>query len=321
MKRFIYIFLFIGFIFLFITGCSDYNEINNVMIVDSIGIDKNNNTYLVSFNTYIGNNKYETYDVEVSDLDTSFNQIYLLVNKKIYLSHLNILYLSSNLNNADILDIINTFNNRDDLRGSFLVAMINNYDKDIFKSRNISTLLNNNYNESGYVYPVTFNEIISDYLDLSISYIPVIDNRDLSIKGSFSIFLEERFYNIEESSYLNILFNKSNTLSFDIDNSLVKLINIDTCYLVNRNNITINIKSLFVSNLDSKTIKSYLERNIYSFIKSNINTNYFISLIKKYDYLYYKDHDIKNINFDINIMLEKEEFNNTKGDDLIEKDS
>ena len=33
MKRFIYIFLFVGFIFLFITGCSDYNEINNVMIV------------------------------------------------------------------------------------------------------------------------------------------------------------------------------------------------------------------------------------------------------------------------------------------------
>ena len=67
MKRFIYIFLFVGFIFLFITGCSDYNEINNVMIVDSIGIDKNNNTYLVSFNTYIGNNKYETYDVEAAD--------------------------------------------------------------------------------------------------------------------------------------------------------------------------------------------------------------------------------------------------------------
>ena len=27
---------------------------------------------------------------------------------------------------------------------------------------------------------------------------------------------------------------------------------------------------------------------------------------------YYKDNDIKNINFDINIMLEKEEFNNTR---------
>lgn len=321
MKRFIYIFSFLGFIFLFITGCSNYNEINNVMIVDSIGIDKNNNHYIVSFNTYIGNDKYETYDVRVKDLDTSFNEIYLLVNKKIYLSHLNILYLSSTLTNSDIFNIVNTFNNRDDLRGSFLVTMVNNYDKDIFKTRNISALLNNNYKESGYIYPVTFNEIISDYLDLSISYIPVIDNRDSSIKGSFSIFLEERFYNKDESSYLNILFNKTNTLSFDIKNSLVKLINIDTCYLVNDNNISINIKSLYISNLDSKTITAYLERNLYSFIKSNINNNYFKSLIKKYDYLYYKDHDIKDINYNINIYLEKEDFSNTKGDDLIEKDS
>ena len=152
MKRFIYIFSFLGFIFLFITGCSNYNEINNVMIVDSIGIDKNNNHYIVSFNTYIGNDKYETYDVRVKDLDTSFNEIYLLVNKKIYLSHLNILYLSSTLTNSDIFNIVNTFNNRDDLRGSFLVTMVNNYDKDIFKTRNISALLNNNYKESGYIF-------------------------------------------------------------------------------------------------------------------------------------------------------------------------
>jgi spore germination protein KC len=134
---------------LLITGCSNYSEINNVMIVDGIGINKINDEYLVSFNTYVGNDKYETYDVLVKDLDTSFNEIYLLVNKKIYLSHLNILLISSSLDNNDNLKIMNTFNNRDDLRGSFLVSIVDNYDDKIFSDKNIVTLLNNNYKESG----------------------------------------------------------------------------------------------------------------------------------------------------------------------------
>ena len=321
MKKFVFIVLLFLFVLLFINGCGHYNEINNVMIVDSIGIDKKDNKYLVSFNTYIGKNKYETYEVLVDDLETSFNEIYLLVNKKIYLSHLNILYLSNSLTNSDISLIIDVFNNRDDLRGSFLVTFIKDYDKDIFKNRNITNIINNNFKESGYIYPVTFNDIITEYLDLSISYIPVIDNNDFSIIGSLSIFDEYRFYNLDESSYLNILFNQTDTLSFDINNSLVKLININTLYLVHDNNITFNIHSLYISNLNDKDIKYYLEKSLYDFLNSNINSNYFVNLIKKYDYSYYLDHDIKDINYSINITLEKEEFSNVKEDDLIEKDS
>lgn len=319
-KRFIFIFLFFCFILLFITGCSNYSEINNVMIVDGIGIDKVNDKYLVSFNTYVGEDKYKVYDVLVEDLDTSFNDIYLLVNKKIYLSHLNILLISDNLSNLDILDIINTFNNRDDLRGSFLVSMVNNYNSNIFSNKNIPSLLKNNYKESGIISPTTFNEIISNYLDLNISYIPVINNNDLSISGMHSIIDEYRFYDRNESSYLNLLFNKLNTYSFDINNSLVKLNNIKICYIVNDNNISINVNSIYLSNLDEKEIKAYLVNNINAFLDKDINNNYFINLIKKYDYSYYKDNDSFDIDLDININLNKEELNNTKEDDLFEKD-
>lgn len=318
-KKTFLLFLFLGFILL-LTGCSNYSEINNVMIVDSIGIDKINNKYLVSFNAYVGKDKYKVYDVIVDDLDTSFNDIYLLVNKQIYLSHLNILFLSSSLDNNDILNIINTFNNRDDIRGSFLISMVNNYNSNIFSNKNIPFLLKNNYQELGNIYPTTFNDIISNYLDLSISYIPVINNKDLSILGMHSIFDEYRFYNIEESSYLNLLLNKINNYNFDINNSLVKLNNIDICYKVDENNIVINIKSIYISNLDKNNIIDYLNSKINTFLDSDINYNYFISLIKKYDYSYYKNNKNFTINYDVNIVLKKDEFSNIKGDDLVEKD-
>jgi len=314
-------FLFGILILLRLTGCSNYTEINNVMIVDGIGIDKINDKYLVSFNTYKGDNKYEIYNVLVDDLDTSFNEIYLLVNKKIYLSHLNILLINSSLSNDDMLEIFNTFNNRGDLRGSFLVAMVNNYNTDIFTNENIPELLENNYKEAGNIYPTTFNEIISNYLDYEISYIPVINNNDLSIAGTHSIFDEYHFYNQEESSYLNLVFDKLNTYSFDINNSPVQLINIDTYYLVNDNNISINIDSIYISDLRENEIKSYLVNKINYFLEKDISTNYFINIIKKYNYDYYSKNNNFEIDFDINISLNKEEFNNTREDDLFEKNS
>ena len=42
--------LFFCLIILVITGCSSYHEINDVMIIDGIGIDKVDNEYLVSLN-------------------------------------------------------------------------------------------------------------------------------------------------------------------------------------------------------------------------------------------------------------------------------
>lgn len=312
--------LFICLICLFVSGCSNYNEINNVMVVDGIGIDKIDGKYIVSFNTYVGNDKYEVYDVSVDALDNSFNDIYLLVNKKIFLSHLNILYLSSNLDNSDILDIVNTFNNREDLRGSFLVSMVNGYSNKVFSNTSIYTLIENNHKESGVVYPTTFNDIISDYLEMDISYIPVINN-DLSIIGMHSLFSEHRFYNNDEASYLNLVTNKLDSYVFDIDNEEVRLNDIDVCFSIDSNNVSINVKAMYISNLNEKEISSFLLDNINSLLELDINYNYFINLIKKKDYSYFNNHKDISISFDINIYLNKDELNNIKDGDLIEKSS
>ena len=310
--------LFIGLILIVITGCSN-NEINNIMIIDSIGIDKDNDKYLMSFNTYIGNDKYKVITIKVDSLDKSFEDIYLQANKKIYLSHLNLLFLSSNLDNLDITNIINTFNNKSDLRGSFQVIMVDDYNKDILKenSLDIINLIKNNHHEIGSISPTSFNNIVSNYLDMGISYIPVI-NHNLNIIGTHSLFDEYSFYNIDESKYLNLVLDKSNDLILNIDNEEVKVRDIDIFYQINNSNIKIKIYMKYISNLEEITIKNYILDNINKFLNSEINLNYFKSLIKKYDYSNYSDN--LNVNFELELFLNKDNINNIKEDNIIEKD-
>lgn len=315
----IFFILFISLILLLITGCSN-NEINNMMIVDSIGITKENDTYNISFNTYIGNDKYKVINTKVNNLDLAFEDIYLKVNKKIYLSHLNILYLSSSLDNLDVSEVINTLNNRNDLRGSFLVIMVKDYDEKILDndSLEIVNLIKNNHNEIGSVYPTSFNDIISNYLDLNISYIPVVDKR-LNLIGTHSIFDEYHFYDIDSSKYLNLLHNNLKSMTFNIDNEEIKVSDIKTIYKVNKDNIKIKIFLKYKSNLDKSIIKKDLDNKINSFLELDISSNFFINLIKKYDYDFYKNDNL-DIKYEINLFIDKDKVNNIKEDNLIEKD-
>lgn len=319
--RIIFYVLFISLIILVISGCSNnYHEINKVIIVDGIGIDKVNDKYIVSFNTYVENDKYEVINITVDNLEEAFEDIYLSANKKIYLSHLNILLLSSNLENSDIILILNTFNNRYDLRGSFLVSLVNNYNKDVLASSSLEivNLINNNYLISGDVYPSTFNEIIDDYLSLGISYIPVLDN-DLSIIGMHSILAEYRFYNLNEAKYLNLIHNKLNSFNFNIDNDEIKIDSAYLCYEVNNGNINIKLYLSYMSNVSEKNIKKYLEDNIYSLLDLDINNYYFIDLVKRKDYSYYLENEDFDISISLDISLNKDGTNNIKEDDIIEK--
>lgn len=316
--KFVIIILFSCLILVLVTGCSN-NEINNMMVIDSIGISKENNSYDISFNTYIGNDKYESISTNVKTLDFLFENIYMKVNKKIYLSHLNILYLSSNLSNDEIKNIINNLNNRNDLRGSFSVIMVSDYDKNILNKNSLDVLelINNNHNEIGNTSPTSFNEIISSYLDFNLAYIPVIDKKH-NLIGIHSLFDEYRFYNIQESKYLNLLHDNINNMNINIDNQEIKLKDINVIYKVNDNKIRIKIYFKYISNLEEKIIEKYLYDDINMFVKLDVSDNFYRDLIKKYDYDFYINNKFKVL-FDVELILEKDNISNSKEDNLIEK--
>ena len=95
--------LFIIICLLFITGCQKYNELNDLAIIKSIGIKKEEN--------------YIIYAEIIDEIDK------ILLKKKKYLSHINLIILDKNLKDYNYKSIINYFIQHKEFRNDFLVVL------------------------------------------------------------------------------------------------------------------------------------------------------------------------------------------------------
>ena len=83
-------------IIFFLTGCSSYIELNDLAIIDTISIQKEDNNYklTISYIEEIEENNLNPQTKIIETKDTNINQLFndlsLKINKKIYLSHLNL---------------------------------------------------------------------------------------------------------------------------------------------------------------------------------------------------------------------------------------
>lgn len=310
MKKIKYIIIVILFT---LTGCLNYVELNDIGIINVIGIDKENDGYIININmiTPTGDDleKSTTYEVYSSTLEEAFDKLYLLTSKKINLSHLELVMFSKNLNKDDYNNITNFFLNRNDSRNTFPVVIVENYNKKeifSFSAYDINSLIEVNSFDDGIVSVKTFDEVIDDILNIKISYIPCIKITDkVEILGYYSIYNKEKLLSIKESISYNFLTNKISKCNFVDDNLNIKIDSSNTKIAINKNKITININSILTNYTDksditdfyNKTLKNYLEEYL-----ANNDLEYFYNLIKKYNYSYYKNN--KNIDIDFNINIE-----------------
>mgnify|MGYP004456508477 FL=1 len=310
MKKIKYIIIIILFA---LTGCLNYVELNDIGIINVIGIDKDNDGYVININmvTPTGDDleKSTTYEVSAYTLEEAFDRLYLLTSKKINLSHLELVMFSKNLDKTDYKNITNFFLNRNDSRNTFPVVVVENYNKSkIFSvsAYDINSLIEVNSFDDGIVSVKTFDEVTDDILNINISYIPCIKITDkVEILGYYSIYNEQKLLSIRESISYNFLTNKISKCNFVDENLNIKIDSSNTKITINKNKITINITSILtnytnkkdITNFYNKTLKRYLEEYL-----SNNDLGYFYNLIKKYNYNYYKNN--KNIEIDFNINIE-----------------
>lgn len=300
-------------ILLFTTcGCLNYTELNDIGIIDAIGINKKDKNYTISINmltpTVKNLEESKKYQVTAETLEEAFDKLYLLTSKDINLSHLELLLLNKNLNKEDFDNITNFFLNRDDSRNTFKVLVVDNYNEEKlfkFKSNDINYLIETNSKEDGMVITKTFDEIVEDILDIQISYIPLIDiDQEIKVLGYQSIYSESKKLDYWESISYNYLYNKiikCNLVDKDLN---IKIDKSRTIMEIDKNKITININSALTNYGKGKNIETIyngiLKKNLTNFLSSN-NLNYFKNMIKKYDFNYYKNNRINNIDFKINI--------------------
>ena len=311
------------------TSCISYTELNDMGIINAIGIDKHSNEYLVSINMIVpnDNNKQDikSFIVKDTNLDQAINKLYEKSLRRIYMSHIDLLLPGDDLDKEDYDDIINLFLNRNDSRNTFSTIIVQDFDINKISNivpKDINSLIKVNSEETSIVRIKQFDEVIKDIFELKSSLIPRIKiEGGLTLLGYKQVYSTNKNLSKEESLAYNFITNNikmvnifNNDINFKVNSSITK---ID----INKNKIIINIYSSInvVNNNDIKDkdkLKNIYKEKIKKMLDNYINNNdlaYFYDLAKKYDYTYYKNSDKLDLNFEYKIEVSINNNSNTIG--------
>lgn len=203
MKK-IFVVVFTLFILLLSSGCYNYKEINEMAIVSSIGIDKDdkNDKYIVS--AQIMNSK-ESEDSEDSQIivytkegDTiheALRNVTLESPRKLYGNHLSKIVLSEEVAKEGIDNVLDTFNRLSEVRNEFIITVVkDNKASDMLKVLTSTETIPAEYvklslkiadETSGLTYTTKLDEFISLYLKKGIDpVVPVLKIDKKSKKGT-----------------------------------------------------------------------------------------------------------------------------------------
>lgn len=203
MKK-IFVVVFTLFILLLYSGCYNYKEINEMAIVSSIGIDKDdkNDKYIVS--AQIMNSK-ESEDSEDSQIivytkegDTiheALRNVTLESPRKLYGNHLSKIVLSEEVAKEGIDNVLDTFNRLSEVRNEFIITVVkDNKASDVLKVLTSTETIPAEYvklslkiadETSGLTYTTKLDEFISLYLKKGIDpVVPVLKIDKKSKKGT-----------------------------------------------------------------------------------------------------------------------------------------
>jgi len=292
MKKYILLF----FVF-FITGCSKY-DINNLAIVNEIGIsyDKSYNVFLKTLN-----NSDETiiYSEGGKTIDECFFKLNNNIDKKIYLTHLELLILDENLEKEQFKEIFNFFLDQESSRNTFSTIITDRIDKKVLEesSSDILNKLKLSIDTVGIVRDITLDNIIKNIFDFGISYVPFY--KDGEFKSYYEIYDIKKKLRKDDSIIINFLENNIKSITLLINNNSFKLSNCSTLFNINDNSLLYNIKCEYEGSFSKTIIENYINEAFNKYINDND--------IKYFNYLAFK-YNIKkldNINLTVNILSSK----------------
>lgn len=203
MKKFVLIIITL-FILLISSGCYNYKEINDMAIVSSIGIDKDNKNdkYIVSaqiMNSKESENSEDSqitvYTNEGDTVHEALRNITLKSPRKLYGNHLSKIVLSEEVAKEGIDNILDTFNRVTEVRNEFIITIVKE-DKasDVLKVLTTTESIPAEYvklslkiadKTSGLTYATKLDEFISLYLKKGIDpVVPVLKIDKKEKKGT-----------------------------------------------------------------------------------------------------------------------------------------
>ena len=262
--------LLIGFLLFLLSG-TPYTELNNIRIVDTIGIGKTEDGYYLYIRTVPTNNDDETvYRVEGKSLGSLFQETTKLAYKTAYYKHLGTVIIESSLLEANSQEIIYFLKEKftqinylllttPDL-AAFFATDIDTYDLEQFIKQEQAT--------NGTIHILTFDQLYANFLDpLEQAAIPQIrvQNQEINVAG-LQIIDESTVLNQQQarSHYLlsDQLTKFQQTMTLDQQAYHLQLDNLHTTIRYQNNTLTIKIKGVLDSDDFVANYKKQLEEAI-----------------------------------------------------------
>ena len=222
--------IFILFILL-LSGCSDYKELNNLAIVNTIGIDKKDNNYKLCIevlNTDKENGKNKIYYSTGKTINEAINKVNNKSPKIIYGGHLDKIIVSKDILNDKKIDLVDSFFRLTEVKDEFDFFVTKDNDAcDIVKSlsklpNNSSSRLQKNSKENRSTSSYTNIDVfISNYLktgiDPVISVLNIKDNEvyidNIAITKNGKVI---KYLDTKESIGYNLIRNEIDKISIPI---------------------------------------------------------------------------------------------------------
>ena len=318
---------------LFLGGCYDYTEIDDLSLITGMIINYKDNMYEITTQTIENQNKTKTkqYTTKCNTIDNCIYKISKYSNKDIFISHLKTLIITENtiINDTDFYDY---FLREPKSKMNFHIYYIDNDDLN-----KLIDIYNNDNNDSLYlmdlsrfnhkIYSSSIELFFLDYMQRKIDYgispiYPQISIKDNKIYLDNLVTFNDNKDKIvldNEGIYFNIINNNINKTILEIpcdnNNYSLEITTSKTSFDLIKNTIEINVSlkgtiSSYNCNfkLNKKNNMNKLSNITNNYIKDNINNLIKISKDNNTDFIglssYYYKHTNKKIYLkDINTKI------------------
>lgn len=213
-----------------ISGCYDYNQLNDLAIISGIGIDYENHEFKVTFEVISTKKEGETSGSNSTYYITSsgenivyaFTEAANKIDKVLYFEHVEVVVFSENVAKEHLNDCIDYLIRTEKLRNEFYAAITRDSAEDLISASTkehpiVSSYLvqllefnSQTYNSAYYIhFTKTINSMLSEGEDamLPIFKINEDDAIELDGLGIFKDFELVHSFNSEDASIVNLLNN------------------------------------------------------------------------------------------------------------------
>ncbi len=324
--------VFILLILFLLSGCSDYKELNDLAIVNTIGIDKKDNNYklcLEVLNTDKKNGKNKIYYSTGKTINEAINKVNNKSSKKIYGGHLDKIIVSKDILNDKKIDLVDSFFRLTEVKDEFDIFLAKDTDsctivKFLSKNNNSSKLQKNSKENRSTSSYTNIDVFISNYLkkniDPVISVLSIknnevyIDNIAITNKGKVIKYLDTKEsigYNLirneidkisipisYKEKYSTIKINKSSTKNklYKKGNKYIIEININIDAYLTEYNFDLDLNK---NNTISK-LEKISEKEIDKYISKSIKLNSKSNFLGFKRMIYERYPNEKNYNYEVN---------------------